>query len=54
MVRAPEELDLLKSKQPNLEEVSRVMNRNYIRYHLTKQQLHDLQDWINKQNALKD
>lgn len=54
MVRAPEELDLLKSKNPDLAEVSRVMNRNYIRYHLTKQQLHDLQDWISKQKVLKD
>jgi hypothetical protein len=53
MTRAPDVLDLLPDGA-DIQQVGKIVNRNYIIYHLTKQQLHDLQDWVNKQRNVKD
>lgn len=47
----PAKLMLLPEKA-DLRDVSRVVNENYIQYHLISQQLTDLQNWVTDQLEL--
>lgn len=57
MLEPPAQLKKLPSQldqNTDLKTLGETISENYLWYHLTRQQLLDLQDWINKQKNLKE
>lgn len=51
MTASPEHLDTLK-KGDDLRTAAKVIDKNYTQYHLTAEQLKDLQEWVIKQRDI--